>query len=69
MTPPRPVRWLDLGGFALGIMVEALAELRRSRPAPAVPARAPARVLARPVRRRPRPARRPSPRRLRPPTA
>jgi hypothetical protein len=57
MTTRRPVRWLDAGSFALGVLTEALAELRRARPAPrpAAPA-APIRIES--ATRRPRPTRR-----------
>jgi hypothetical protein len=34
MKARRPTRWLDAGSFALGVLTEALAELRRARPAP-----------------------------------
>ena len=53
----RPDRWLDVGSFALGVLTEALAQLRRT-PAPglaAPPAPAPP-VRIDPARRRRRPA-------------
>lgn len=62
MTTRRPVRWLDAGSFALGVLTEALAELRRSRtgrpPAPARPAAAAAPIQIESAIRRPRPTRR-----------
>jgi len=59
----RPERWLDAGSFALGVLTEALAQLRR-RPTPAravSPAPAPPLVID--------PARRPARPRTRRPTA
>jgi hypothetical protein len=72
MTARRPTRWLDAGSFALGVLTEALAELRRTRPAPRL---APGRAAgpAVPIQidsatRRPRaPRRRPPARRARRP--
>jgi hypothetical protein len=73
--PPRwPARWFDAGSFALGVLTEALAELRRTRPARRSALERPAASAApiqidsaprrpRPTRRRPpvRGARRPKP--------
>jgi hypothetical protein len=74
MTRRRPRRWLDAGSFALGVLTEALAVLRRTgaasrrapgrAAAPAVPiqidsaTRQPGRARRRPPARR---ARRPKP--------
>jgi hypothetical protein len=67
----RPKRWLDVGSFALGVLTEALAQLRRRptvvRAVPRPPSTPvvmdPARRTARPRPRRPpaRGTRRPEP--------
>jgi hypothetical protein len=58
MTARRPARWLDAGSFALGVLTEALVELRRTRSAPARPAAAAAPIQIESAMRRPRPTRR-----------